>query len=211
MSNLIDFLTDKQVKIQYKNGEIGQADESVFIHDTQIVNQISSQLRNCKFLAVYEYYDGIYLTIDGKEYVLLHKETGMLLVWFQNFLGKYLLQIENLEEFAYQSRFYSETDYKEFQVSPPRLQKFTFSNSSSISCQFIENATHLTFELFNPVEFTKFPPNLQVFKIEQYEPDEHLDQLVNTLTSLPMVLEICIDELEIHFVRKDPSELFSQC
>ena len=159
----------------------------------------------CKTLSIYEYYDGIHLLVDdipflvtGDEDKDLNEDEVSPYDPVRKFFSASISDLEDLESFSYTSRFYSEIDYSDFKVAPPKLQRFTFSTSQGINESFIQNAVFLHIEAFDVKTSYLMPDNLSQLEILTLSIKDlsNLKSFLERLSTLASFTSLTIDELD---------------
>ena len=209
MTSFIDFLTKNHLRIQRKNdvgiNNIGEINTSLYLKNPTVIAKVSEDIKNCGNLGIYEHFQGIYLFVDTKTYILFSlKNKDVIHKEIIKFIAEMLPQMKNLRQFSYQSNVDEEMDMSVFRTAPPGLQKFSFSSPLGIQSEFIKQATHLAFEVFNPEEVSLLGiPELKELKI--YEFTDYADEVpefIAKLEQLPKLLAFSIDDLGIIHYRE---------
>lgn len=149
------------VRFQTENGIVPRNEKS----GSEMMMEL---LQSCKVVNVYEYYDGVHMSVDGVSFLLTTEdENNMYLVFnsTQEYFSTNLPSMNYLEEFVYTSRFYDETDYSSFTNAPQQLRKLQISTCTGLNNTFIQNLTHLHLDYFSFEIRVLFPNTLTELRI----------------------------------------------
>lgn len=160
--------------------------------------EISALLPKCKSLTLYECYNGMYVTLDGVEFLLSDQIANSLKVLkhVHDFFAEYLQTMVDLESFSFPGWSYNELGYKRLQVAPPNLQHFYFTTTQSINAEFVQNATSLQYEVLVADEHHFMPKNLRsitTVNLCLYELDMFKEFLIR-LRSLPHFEALIVED-----------------
>ena len=157
-------------------------------------------LPTSKSIKIYEYYDGVHLSINEVDFLLTTQEEEQYLVYglTQEYFSNNLSALTNLETFSYTSRFPSETNYSSFTHAPPQLKIFQFSTTTGLNQHFMQNATQLHFEQFDANDHALIPHNLEKLTINtlSVETPANLESFLEKLRNTDSFLQLTIEELD---------------
>ncbi len=124
MTSFIHFLTKHHLRIQRKNdvgiNNIGEINTSLYLKNPTVIAKVSEDIKNCSNLGIYEHFQGIYLFVDTKTYILFSlKNKDVIHKEIIKFIAEMLPQMKNLRQFSYQSNVDGEMDMSVFRTAPP--------------------------------------------------------------------------------------------
>ena len=171
-------------------------------------------LHNGKSLEIYEYYDGVHLTIDGLSFLLTTPDYDENLVYslVQAYLSAQLPVLINLEKFSFTTRFPSEINYSSFTVAPEGLKTIQLSTTIGLNPNFLQNVTDLIFENFNVQDYNIFPVILKNLKINTLWIENlfYLESFLLQLRDLDSFEQLIIEEMDSEENYDDRTRLFDE-
>lgn len=111
---------------------------------------VASKFFNARKLSLYEYYDGLQITINNNKLVYVIGDEPSWESWEQvpnDIIRKHLHQFANLVDLEYTTRFPTETTYDFLVTAPKSLTNLTLSHFKDLSPAFIRNINHLCLEV----------------------------------------------------------------